>query len=352
MTTTATKKATASGRTANRDKKIDTTPGRSNRRPDIEKYLDDKGVKWEYHPTLAYDDIDLERSLRNQARIHHKVDEEVVTRYTDAMERGDVFPPVITAKGGRTADAKQVNIDGNHRIISGTKRGGEVYPYGAYEVLSADPQIIVLMTFEANTKHGLPTSEEERVHQAIWLIDNGASHQRAAEAVNVPIGAIKRLWNKVQADRRADEVGMVRSHWDHLSNGIKQRLLTVSTDEGFAALAELAFKAKLDTDEVNKCVAEINQSRSGVKQRAMVANWTEVYADRVAANLGGMGTSNSKKGQTPKQRYLLTIGNVLSLPDDPVSLAAQFAPQERSEAASRARDAEKRFRGLAEALEG
>jgi hypothetical protein len=323
----------------------------TNRRPDIESYLDGKGVKWRYLSEVKIDEIDLEKSLRNQARIKQKVDEEVITRYVEAMERGDVFPPIIFARGGRSASAKFVNIDGNHRVISKKKAGDEVYTYGAYEVYDADPQVIVMMTFEANTKHGLPTSEEERVHQAIWLIDNGATKKAAAQAVNVPEKAINKLWNKVVADRRADEVGILRSHWDHLSQSIKNRLNTVQTDEGFAALVELVYKAKLDWDEVNGYVNEINGSRSGTKQKAMVANWTDVLQDRIQANLGGGLTNASRRGATPLQRYRMTLGAVLGLPDDVNGLAAQFAPQERSEAAQRAREAAKRFTALAKALD-
>jgi hypothetical protein len=323
----------------------------TNRRPDIESYLDGKGVKWRYLSEVKIDEIDLEKSLRNQARIKQKVDEEVITRYVEAMERGDVFPPIVFARGGRSASAKFVNIDGNHRVISKKKAGDEVYTYGAYEVYDADPQVIVMMTFEANTKHGLPTSEEERVHQAIWLIDNGATKKAAAQAVNVPEKAINKLWNKVVADRRADEVGILRSHWDHLSQSIKNRLNTVQTDEGFMALVELVYKAKLDWDEVNTFVNEINGTRSGTKQKAMVTNWTEVLKDRIQANLGGGLTNASRRGATPLQRYRMTLGAVLGLPDDVNSLASQFAPQERSEAAQRAREAAKRFTALARALD-
>lgn len=322
----------------------------ANRRPDIEAYLDSKGVKWIYHEHVKFDDIDMERSLRNQARIHKKLDEEVVDRYLEAMSRGDVFPPLIGARAGRS-DSKLVNVDGNHRAASSKKKGDAFYPYGYYEIVDADPQIIVLMTFEANTKHGLPTSEEERVHQAIWLIDNGANQKQAAAAVNVPERAIKKLWNKVVADRRADEVGILRSHWDHLSQSIRQRLVTVATDEGFRALTELTFRAKLDWDEVNRLVNELNASRSGTKQAAMVENWVNVYADRIQANLGGVGTSNSRKGATPKQRYQLALGSVLALPDDPSSLTNMFAAGERAEAARKAREAAKKFTAMAKALE-
>ena len=351
-TRTPTRKSAAKASTPSRGSGLSSaTLVDTNRRPDIESYLDGKGVKWRYLSEVKIDEIDLEKSLRNQARIKQKVDEEVITRYVEAMERGDVFPPIIFARGGRSASAKFVNIDGNHRVISKKKAGDEVYTYGAYEVYDADPQVIVMMTFEANTKHGLPTSEEERVHQAIWLIDNGATKKAAAQAVNVPEKAINKLWNKVIADRRADEVGILRSHWDHLSQSIKNRLNTVATDEGFAALVELTYKAKLDWDEVNTFVSDINGSKSGNKQKAMVANWTQMLQDRIAANLGGGLTNASRRGATPLQRYRMTLGAVLTLPEDVNGLASQFAPQERSEAAQRAREAAKRFTALAKALD-
>jgi hypothetical protein len=322
-----------------------------NRRQDIEAELDSKGVRWRFLEEVKIDEIDLEKSLRNQARIKQKVDEEVVARYVEGMNRGDVFPPILFARGGRTASSKFVNIDGNHRVIAAKKAGNEVYPFGAYEIYDAQPEVIVMMTFEANTKHGLPTSEEERVHQAIWLIDNGATQAAAAQAVNVPKSAIAKLWNKVQADRRASDAGIPNSQWDHFNQFIKNRLVTVSTDEGLVAMADLAFKAKFTADEVNAHVNDLNGSRSGTKQKQQVSQWREAYADRIAANLGGVGTNVSKRGATPVQRYRMTLGAVLSLPEEPDNLAKMFAAGERAEQAQRAREAAKKFNALAKALD-
>lgn len=60
----------------------------------LEKWLDSKGVTWEFYPRLDVDQFDLDKSLHNQARFE-PIDDQRVDSYTEAMKRGDQFPPVI-----------------------------------------------------------------------------------------------------------------------------------------------------------------------------------------------------------------------------------------------------------------
>ena len=80
------------------------------RRKDVEDWLDEHGVSWEYDPALPVARIDVERSLQNQARVYQKLDPERVGQYAEAIERGDQFPAVVTHK--QSARITKI-IDGN-----------------------------------------------------------------------------------------------------------------------------------------------------------------------------------------------------------------------------------------------
>jgi hypothetical protein len=158
---------------------------------DIEKWLNDNGVEWECQHDFALDDIDREKSLHNQARIFEPLDLEVVHSYGEAVKRGDIFPAIVVHKPGRS---RAVLVDGNHRRAANDEALRTVVE--SYVITKARPQTIVAMSIEANTRHGKPTSVEERIHQAVWLMDNGMSKNEAAANVRLPDFAMFKLTRK------------------------------------------------------------------------------------------------------------------------------------------------------------
>jgi hypothetical protein len=315
------------------------------RDPRIEEYLNEKGVAWEFIENVSPGSFDLQKSMKNQARLTHLVPSQVET-YIDAMKRGDVFPPLIAHRNEETG--KLITIDGNHRLE--TCRQLE-RPMNVY-VVSADPKIVTLLTFEANTKHGVPTNQQERVTHALWLIDTGASQRDAAAAVGAPLKLVQKDWQRRQAGRRADEVGIIRTHWEALHQSIRTRLLNLTTDEVFKAASELAYKANLSVQEVFDLVAQLNESRSVTRQLALLELLQgNEYADRISGGEALFGAKQGRSKTTPKTRASQALGHVLHLPDDIAGLASQFSPQERESAAARAREAEKKLGEFAEALE-
>lgn len=84
---------------------------------EIEEYLDAKGIKWEFLGSVDADQFDQAASLNNQAR-WESLNESRAETYSEAMKRGDVFPPVnagaepgrlLVSDGSRTV-AGAVNI--------------------------------------------------------------------------------------------------------------------------------------------------------------------------------------------------------------------------------------------------
>src|SRR3954468_6514935 len=182
-------------------------PAAAGRRPDIEKGLTDKGFTWEYRTRVNTSDFDIEKSLRNQARLGETIDPDTVARYEAALTNGDLFPAVVASKDNR---GKLVTVDGNHRLQAHINRKQPIDTY----VISGNPQAIVMETFEANTRHGLPTSADERLHHALWLIDNGMTVPEAAQKLGLAKAQVQRAAGAAEGTRRADELGIVRTDWE------------------------------------------------------------------------------------------------------------------------------------------
>jgi len=324
----------------------DTAELEDGRRPDIEAELDDKyHVKWSYVPQVPIAKFDLNKSQHNQARFE-PIDPHTVEQYADAVKRGDKFPPVIAWRP--TPRGRLVIIDGNHRLSAHTRAET---PVDVYEVdRDTDPRTVALMTFSFNTKHGRPTSEAERLSQAVYLVDNGASIDHAAAAVNLPSKALKKALARNAADRRADEVGLRRNEWDTLTSTVKNRLKDIATDEGFEDAARLAYDARLGAEEVFELVATLNATKSGKRQSAIIHKYRELHAERIQA--GGVLKTGGRKAPSPKGRLNMMLGQVLALPEDDSIIVNSYAAPERANAAKSLRETGDRMLRLAGKLEG
>ena len=305
------------------------------RRPDIETDLKDKYfVKWTYSHAVSTSQFNIDRSLANQARFQ-ALDEATVETYREGVERGDAFPAVIAIRQGRGANPKLVIVDGNHRLVAHDRAGAAI---DVYELDPATkPQTVALMTYSFNTRHGKATSEEERVHSALFLISNGASLAEAAEVLNVPERVVRRAQAKAKADERAKEVGLDMREWGALAQASKSRLLNISTDEGFAGAAHLTFQAGLNAEEVFQLVQLLNSSgRSATRHRKLLDNEVDRYHDRIqVAGAGVLTTGSDKRRISPRARLAMGLGQVLAMPDDPDVLVKAYAEGEREDVAER-----------------
>lgn len=318
---------------------------RSNKDAKLERQLTELGLSFVWFDRLHLDDFDDAKSLQNQARFK-ALEPAKVTEYAEAMKRGDVLPPIVAHQSGK----KLVRLDGNHRATAAREAGMLEYP-GVY-VVDGRPATLALFSYQANSRHGMATSEDERAEQGIWLINSGQSLATAAAAVNVREYVLSRAWRRREADRRADEVGILRSQWDSLHHANKDKMLSIATDEGFAAAVKLALKARLSNTEIIDLTRRVNESKSAVKQVAVVKNAEQFeYQERIQG--GGALTERVKRsGRTPKQTWSVAVGTLLSSSlEDASSLASAFAPQERQAAAQRSREVGEKLLKMADALE-
>lgn len=308
---------------------------------DIEAWLDEWSVEWHFVGQASPAAFDGERSLRNQARLGDPLDQDVVERYAEAMRGDAVFPAVVAWK----AKTGYVVIDGNHRWAAARDAERDL---AVYEV-KARAQTITAMTFEANVRHGKPTSDEERVHHALYLIDNGMTQKEAAGRMAVPLSKVKKALQATEAQRRADSAGISRRDWEAIPDSARNRLMSLTTDEALVEAVKLFHDAGLLAPEVFDIVSKINDTKSTRQQLAILANLRDVFSDRIQDRKAGVSVERGKRTRSPKSALATTVGLMLTLPPTEVILGS-LGEAEREEYVPRVNDAIKRLTELREAL--
>jgi hypothetical protein len=314
------------------------------RRPDIEKKLSDGGFSWEYRTNIPFDAFDFEKSLRNQARIGAPLNEATVERYEAGIVNGDLFPAIIANEP--RSNARLVVVDGNHRFAARMRHRKSI---DAYVIVGAQQQAITMLTFEANTTHGLATSAEERTHHALWLADGGVPLTEAAKRMGLSITDLRKASNLVVAGHRADDAGILRTQWDAIPDAGKLRLHQISTDEGFKALTELSVAAGLSVKEIGELVTPMNEQRSSTKQVALVKELRSDLADRIQVKGVGHRGPIGRQGRSPRQALGMSLGQIASLPSDQ-ALIQYLTDEEKGTYAKRVDEAMARLVSLHAAL--
>lgn len=212
--------------------------------------------KFNYDLTsIALKDVDRAESRRNQARIAEPVNEDQVLMYAEAMKGGEVFPPIVVHKSGST----YIVMDGNHRVAAADLADITTLP--AYVVKGPSPAQVTSFTYAANTKHGMPTSLQDRIRQAISLIsEKGVTAVAAAKDLGIPLHRLRTELENFEANVRFRELGVKR--FDTLPLGVRRRLHTIHSNRVLSAAAELALEAGMTADEASKFVKRINLKRS------------------------------------------------------------------------------------------
>lgn len=262
-------------------------PSTSEASASIEAWLTERRIPWEFVPDLAIASVDKAASLANQARLEPVV-EEVVERYAADMERGDRFPPIVVFRRGRVG--RVVIIGGNHRVAAAGRAGRVSLP--AY-VVDVAGEMVLRLTYEDNRRHGLPPSEEERVFQAVHLVDCGATVGEAAQCVGLSVGKVQRGIGTAKADRRAKDLGI--REWARLAKSVRWRLSSLRSDPVFESAARLAASTTMSTNEAYDLVQKV-QATSDADAMAVIADAEEAMAE--ARNRSGGGLTRQASART------------------------------------------------------
>jgi hypothetical protein len=304
------------------------------RNTEVEKALNDRGVSYELME-IDVGLIDVVRSQANQARIQSPLVQSVVETYIAAMTRGDEFPPLIVYKA-RGAELKYVIVDGNHRLAAAT--GANLKSIWAYVVADNTPsELITILTYEANTKHGLPTSEVERARHAVFLIENaGETIKNAAARMNLSPAFLTRHYTGVRANNRAGAAGINQGRWFDLSLAVRTRLNTLKADETFGACITYALKARLNATEIEELVTRLNKEGSVTEQLTILQREEQSNQGRIQDVAMGKDKARQSSMAGPRRSLYNATGMIESLTGDKqLRLIRDFTPLEASEWTSR-----------------
>lgn len=287
-----------------------------------EQWLDDLHVLWKFQPEMPLDQIDQQASLANQARLH-ALDDDVVDRYTADMARGDTFPALLALKRPRR---KPMLLGGNHRYTSAIKAKRTTH---AVYLVDAAPEMATRLMYEDNRRHGLPPSDEERIAQAIHLIDTGWTREAAAECIGIGISRVQSAMDCARADRRARTLGV--AGFGSLPKTTRARLASVRSDPAFAEASKLVIAAGLSGDKLTTLIGQVNKCRSDADAAKVVAAQTEALRTEIQKHAG---TGHRERVRTtPRVRMMNVIATLGAC--DPVDVAASCA--DKDQAASLAR---------------
>lgn len=308
----------------------------ANTRPEIEAWLKNRGVEHTYTDDFALYLIDKDASLRNQARVGAPIIDEVVERYEIAMRNGAEFPPIVVQQVGKN---KYVVIDGNHRLQAALRAEQSL---NAYVINNASPVQIALLTYEANTKHGEPTSLSEREQQAMHLVNLGSSRHEAAAIMGIKPERLEYLEGTQQASERLVSLGY---NPNDFSITMRRRMHNVRSDVVFKELADLVQDTKMSVADVDSVVPRVNNQRNEAQQLAVISDVRREREGLVRE------TASGAIGEK-RTRPLVRINNIVRrIHDfDPASLPKDLDPVVKEQLRTAVMDATRRLAGLLEKL--
>lgn len=302
----------------------------------IEAWLNQRGVTFTYEADFGLYQIDKETSLRNQARIGAPLIEEVVERYTIAMSNGAQFPPIVLYQTGK---AKYVVIDGNHRLAAAIR---SETPLGAYLIDKPSQEQIAILTYEANTWNGEPTTLAERERQAIHLIELGTSAGQAAQIMGVRPARLDYLKSDQDATARLGQLGFEPADFGITT---RRRLNTIHSDVVLDQAAKLVKEANLKFEQVDIMVPRINAQRNESQQLSVL---TEMRRESDAIMRTTAGGSVANRKTRPMVRLNNIVTKVRSF--DVASLPAEMDPITKDQLRVALLDATRRMALILEAL--
>lgn len=291
--------------------------------PAVEQMLTELGVtEFAYVDSLDLDRIDQRASMRNQARLE-AINPDVVERYVDDMRAGAVFPPIVVrSKGDRF-----VVLGGNHRQTAARKAHADLSAY----VIACTDEAALLVSLEDNRRHGMPTTEAERVQQAQHLVALGHPVAAAARRVGITANRLQRAMLVDQFAVRAKAAGLVVPA-NALPDTSKSRLMNLRSDPVFVDAVELVIDAALTSEDVYRIVTDLNACRSEAEAAELVRNERVMATDRINRRRGGGQVKESARGQLLRQ--LVALGQI-----NPAAVKLSTLPDQRRDMFARLRTA-------------
>jgi predicted transcriptional regulator len=223
-------------------------------------------------------EIDMQHSLKNQARLVEPISEDLVTQYAADMTHGDEFPPIVVWRNKDT----YIVVSGIHRTLAAMAAQTSL---SAFVLTDTDQRAISVLTYEANATHGRSTTTAERIQQALFLVDGGLTQSEAGRLLHVSQKMISRYVQIRRGRDRLKLAGFRRP--DRLADSSVQRLESLRSDEVLLKAANLCRDASLGTEKVGSLVTELMKERTDAGQLTLIERERKTLKPTISAKMGG-----------------------------------------------------------------
>lgn len=202
-----------------------------------ERFLAERGLDFEGPIKVPLDQIDVDTSRRNQARIIPII-EHVVQRYLASFRIGAILPAAIL--GLNSHNNKLTYADGNHRDQALREMGAQyiwayVFKYESYE------QFETVSSMANSQLNGAEATLEERLIHASRCVDRGELTQGEAAALWGVSKYQLQIFRSAQAARQKfDEMGIGSRAYEGISDGFLSQIQGVFADNAIRVALRLA----------------------------------------------------------------------------------------------------------------
>lgn len=223
--------------------------------------LNRMGVVWSLK-TVAVSEIDVKTSRHNHARKKAIIDSNV-DDYSDAMDRGDVFPKIVLA---RVDGAKEWLVaGGNHRLAAAIKLGLDEVDV---IVVECDKSMFSLICPALNLYVGQREDRAVRVAQAADAAERlGISAKQAADEYRVPKSSVCHAISERKVVVAAARMGV---KIDNMASSTLRAVALVESDAVLLPLAIELAKTKLNSEEVRAAVSQAKKQPTEADRVAML----------------------------------------------------------------------------------
>lgn len=268
----------------------------------FEQCLQREGVQFEYIDGISLDNIDIAKSLRNQARIDEAIVPELVESYSAHMKAGYEFPAIVLWRPGK---GKYIIIDGNQRVQAKLKCNHK--HTDAYIVLSTDKKVIDRITWTINNRvNGRRLTQEECMLHALSYVEQyGMTATEASKEWGVNFTTLS---NKIRAEETKKELlaGNVKIH---NLNDDKLRVLhpLIAIDREVLCLtAQAIITTGASFEDASMLCKEVRKAPSNQAKLEVIHkfNTSDKAQQRKAETKGG---TIPVKDNDPRNKYLRLI---------------------------------------------
>lgn len=235
----------------------------------VEEWFGSERIDFDYR-IISLEEINVKKSLSNQARLGSPLTPAVVDAYAAAMDGGDEMPAIVvyhTQKG-------YIVIDGNHRVAAANIVNG-VHAIDAYVAIVENQRQVNRLTRSANTKlvGALGAPQEDSVEHAKHFCRMGMSISEAALLMGVSANSVSESLRDDKTRIRLDKLDVLGR--ERLNKTTRLKLNVLKNDLVFKEAAKLTIGAKMSSLDAQELVRKVNACTTEKEQLAMVKMWSQ-----------------------------------------------------------------------------